>query len=94
LEIQLSGVGPRFACNLADPPTRFQATLETTGDGKLVLSYIVGASIPIKVTGGSSFRDFALEGRVAVAYGEEIKIATLNGKGFVLTVTKYAKSQQ
>src|ERR1035437_10732498 len=51
LDIQLSGVGPQFACNLADPPIKFQGTLETTSDGNLVLSYVVGASLPIKTSG-------------------------------------------
>ena len=94
LDIQLSGAGPQFACSIGDPPTKFQATLETTGDGKLVLSYTVGASIQSKVTGGSAFRDFVLQGRVAVTYGEDIKIATIHGKDFVLTVSKYTKSKK
>ena len=94
LDIQLSGAGPQFSCNLGDPPTKFQAALETTGDGKLVLSYVVAASSPSKSAGGTQFRDFALSGRVAVTYGEDIKIATIHGKDFFLTVSKYAKAKR
>lgn len=92
-DIQLSGVGPQFRCNIAEPvPTRFECSLQTTGDGKLFLSYVFGASVPQKSGGNVQYRDVTFEGRVAAAYGEDIRIATVDGKEYVLTVTKYAKA--
>lgn len=94
-DIQLSGVGPEFRCNIAEPViTKFECSLQTTGDGKLFLSYVFGASVPQKSGGNVQYRDVAFQGRVAAAYGEDIKIATVNGKDFVLTVTKYAKAKK
>jgi len=84
VDFQLSGVGPMFTCNVADPSTRFQGNLSTTDDGKLTLEYSMGVSVPVKTVPNTvQYKDFGIQGRVAVSYGEEIKIATVNGKDLV-----------
>lgn len=95
VDFQLSGVGPVFTCNIADPSTRFKGDLSTTSDGKLILEYALGVSVPVKVEpNGVQYKDFAIQGRVAVAYGEEIKIATVKGKDLIVAVTKYVKPKK
>ncbi len=93
-DIQLSGIGPRFTSNTADPSTSFDCTLETTNDGKLLLSYSFGASVPIKSGGNTQYKNVGFQGRVAVAYCEDVKIASVNGKDLVLTVTRYGKPKK
>jgi len=52
-------------------------------------------SIPVKtVPDTAQYKDFAIQGRVAVAYGEDIKIATIHGKDLVVAVSKYAKPKK
>jgi len=107
MDIQLSGVGPEFRYNGFQsqtnyPPTivKLEATLSATDEGKLLVQYIIGASIPIKVGavpgGGYNFeyKETAMSGRVLVAYGEEVKLASINGKDCILSVTKYGKSKK
>jgi len=107
MDIQLSGVGPEFRYNGFQAQTnsepvivRLEATLSPSDEDKVMVQYIVGASIPIKVgvaAGGSynvTYKDAALTGRVLVTYGEEVKLASINGKDCILSVTKYGKSKK
>jgi hypothetical protein len=107
INIQLSGVGPEFHYHGFQPQTnsepmivKLEATLSSADEGKLLVQYLVGASIPVQigfVAGGgraTQYKDSALTGRVLVAYGEEVKLASINGKDCVLTVTKYGGSKK
>lgn len=98
VDIQVSGIGPEYSCVTAEPAARFQCSLKTTSDSSVTLIYNLGVTVPVKTPGtapsGVQYKDFGLQGRVAVTYGEEIRIATINGRDFVLTVTKYAKGSK
>ena len=106
MDIELSGVGPDFRYNGFQPQTnsepmvvKLEVTVWGTDDGKLLVQYLVGASIPVKVNVASgnyniTYKDSGLTGRVLVAYGEEVKLASINGKDCVLSITKYGKSKK
>ncbi len=83
-----------FYCTLPDPPATFQATLSKGNDDKIGLEYSLGYAVPVKRGNAVEMRSFSLQGRAVVAYGEAITIATINGKDFILTVTKYAKTKK
>lgn len=94
LDIQLSGIGPRFIYKSADSSAIFEGTLSRDNDGKLILGYAVGSKIPVKGGDGTEFYDFELQGKVIIEYGKEFKIGSFNGNDFILTVTKYADSKK
>lgn len=107
MDIQLSGVGPEFRYNGFQPQTnspplivRFEATLSANDEGRVMVQYVVGASTPVKVgfvAGGNyniEYKETGMTGRVVVTYGEEVKIASINGKDCILSVTKYSKSKK
>lgn len=90
LDIQLSGIGPRFFYKSLDSQTVFEGTLSRDNDGKLVLDYAIGAQVLVKV----GVREFALQGKAIIEYGKRFKIGTINGNDFILIVTKYADSKK
>jgi hypothetical protein len=95
-DVQLTGVGPNFNYTghqlLSDLPpliSRFGFTIAPASSGKIVVMYVIGASVPFKVGSTNEYKDTAISGTVLVAYGEEIKLGTVNGKDVVfLNITK------
>lgn len=94
LDIQLSGIGPRFLYKSADSSAIFEGTLSRDNDGKLILSFAIGSKIPVKGGDGTKFNELTLQGKAIIEYGREFKIGTINGNDFILTVTKYADSKK
>lgn len=105
VEVRLTGAGPHFMCALADPAMRVEYRLEQAPAAKYVLSYDIKMQVPVQAQGPRApledgrpapvvyrMSDIGVAGKVVVAFDEEVKIATINGKDLTLAISRYGKA--
>ena len=102
LDLSLTGSGPEFSIELAEPCMSFRATLQLDGD-RIGINYelsvegmiprgtrYAGVAADNKIERVPSFeiRQFTLRGSAVLSSGKPLTIATVNQNKLELTVTK------
>lgn len=88
LDLSVTGVGPAFSIQTAEPNISFQAIVTQQKD-KLQISYTLSASVPFKTGANTSeYRSVNLSGTVRCDYDKPLSIATINQKKLEILIQK------
>lgn len=88
VDFTVTGVGPSFFIEAAEPNIKFQAVVAQQKD-KLHVNYNLSASVPFK-TGANTveYRSVNLSGSVRCDYGKPLSIASINQKKLEIMIQK------
>jgi len=86
MNIAMTGLGPNFSMNTAEPIAAFQAQVQKKDDSFLI-SYSIGQQV--KVTTGNNnteYKNTAIVGSVKLHEGKPVMIAVENGRNYSLSI--------
>jgi antitoxin component of MazEF toxin-antitoxin module len=86
MNIAMTGLGPNFNVNTADPIATFQAQVLQQDDAFLI-SYSIGQQVKIAVGNNSfEYKNSAINGSVKLHEGKPVLIAVENGRNYILSI--------